>query len=43
MTFSIVAVDKNNKEIGFAGASCVYNAGRIGFVKAELGAIIVQS
>ncbi len=43
MTFSIVAVDKINNEIGFAGASCVYNAGRIGFVKAELGAISTQA
>ena len=43
MTFSIVAVDKKKKEIGFAGASCVYNAGRIGFVKAELGAISTQA
>ncbi len=43
MTFSIVAVDKKNGEIGFAGASCIYNAGRIGFVQAELGAIATQS
>ena len=43
MTFSIVAVDKDNKEIGFAGASCLYDAGRIGFVEAELGAISTQA
>ncbi|MCG3227195.1 MAG: DUF1028 domain-containing protein [Candidatus Heimdallarchaeota archaeon] len=43
MTFSIVAVDKENKEIGFAGASCIYDAGRIGFVEAELGAISTQA
>ena len=43
MTFSIVAVDKENREIGFAGASCVYDAGRIGFVEAELGAVSTQA
>jgi uncharacterized Ntn-hydrolase superfamily protein len=43
MTFSIVAVDKENEEIGFAGASCIYNAGRIGFVEAELGAVSTQA
>jgi uncharacterized Ntn-hydrolase superfamily protein len=43
MTFSIVAVDKENNEIGFAGASCLYDAGRIGFVEAEIGAISTQA
>jgi len=29
MTFSIVAVDQENKELGFAIASCFWNAGQM--------------
>ncbi len=43
MTFSIVGVDIENKEIGFAIASCTWNAGMVGTAKAELGAICSQA
>ena len=43
MTFSIVAVDTEEEEIGFAIASCTWNAGSVGTAKAELGAICSQA
>ncbi|MGY5853195.1 MAG: DUF1028 domain-containing protein [Candidatus Thorarchaeota archaeon] len=43
MTFSIVAVDRENKEAGFAIASCFWNAGQVGFAKADAGAIVSQA
>jgi uncharacterized Ntn-hydrolase superfamily protein len=43
MTFSIVAVDRDNKEIGFAIASCTWDAGMVGTAKAELGALCSQA
>ena len=43
MTFSIVAVDLEAKEIGFAIASCTWDAGMVGTAKAELGAICSQA
>jgi uncharacterized Ntn-hydrolase superfamily protein len=43
MTFSIVAVDLEKKELGFAIASCFWNAGQVGFVLAGKGAIVSQA
>jgi len=43
MTFSIVAVDQENKEIGFAIASCAWNAGMVCRAKPETGAIASQA
>jgi len=43
MTFSIVAVDQKNKELGFAIASCFWNAGQVGYALAEKGAIVSQA
>lgn len=43
MTFSIVAVDKEKKELGFAIASCFWNAGQMGLALAGKGAIVSQA
>jgi uncharacterized Ntn-hydrolase superfamily protein len=43
MTFSIVAVDRENMEVGFAIASCVWNAGQVCSAKCEVGAIASQA
>ena len=43
MTFSIVAVDRENKEVGFAIASCCWNAGLVCRAEAEKGAIASQA
>ena len=43
MTFSIVAIDNERKEVGFAIASCFWNAGQVGFAKAGAGAIVSQA
>ncbi|MBN2228349.1 MAG: DUF1028 domain-containing protein [Candidatus Thorarchaeota archaeon] len=43
MTFSIVAVDRERKEVGFAISSCFWNAGQVGFAKMETGAIVSQA
>ena len=43
MTFSIVAVDRENKEVGFAIASCCWNAGLVCRADAEKGAIASQA
>ncbi|MBD3407349.1 MAG: DUF1028 domain-containing protein [Candidatus Lokiarchaeota archaeon] len=43
MTFSIVAVDVKSKEIGFAIASCTWDAGMVGTAKAERGALCSQA
>ncbi len=43
MTFSIVAIDKENKEIGFAIASCCWNAGLVCRAGVEMGAIASQA
>ncbi len=43
MTFSIVAIDKKEKEVGFAIASCAWNAGLCCRVEAEKGAIASQA
>ena len=43
MTFSIVAVDRESKEVGFAIASCSWDAGQVAFARAELGAIASQA
>ncbi len=43
MTFSIVAVDKENKEVGLAIASCTWDAGMVGSAKAEVGTICSQA
>ncbi|TXT54558.1 MAG: hypothetical protein BAJATHORv1_60054 [Candidatus Thorarchaeota archaeon] len=43
MTFSIVAVDIESKEIGFAIASCTWDAGMVGTAKAEKGALCSQA
>jgi uncharacterized Ntn-hydrolase superfamily protein len=43
MTFSIVAVDRNAKETGFAIASCCWDAGQVCMAKAEAGVIASQA
>ena len=43
MTFSIVAVDQERKEVGFAIASCFWNAGQVGLARFETGAIVSQA
>ncbi len=43
MTFSIVAIDRENKEVGFAITSCTWDAGMVGTAKAELGSICSQA
>lgn len=43
MTFSIVAVDKRAKEVGFAIASCNWDARRVCMAQAEVGAIASQA
>ena len=43
MTFSIVAVDREARETGFAIASCCWDAGQVCFAKADVGAIASQA
>ena len=43
MTFSIVAADRTANEVGFAIASCCWDAGQVCFAKAEQGAIASQA
>ncbi|MGC9781261.1 MAG: DUF1028 domain-containing protein [Candidatus Heimdallarchaeota archaeon] len=43
MTFSIVAVDKEEKEVGFAIASCAWNSGLVCRVETEKGAMASQA
>ncbi|HUU78734.1 MAG TPA: DUF1028 domain-containing protein [candidate division Zixibacteria bacterium] len=43
MTFSIVAIDKNEKEVGFAIASCAWNAGIVCRAETEKGTIASQA
>ena len=43
MTFSIVAIDKEKKEVGFAIASCCWNAGLVCRAGVEMGAIASQA
>ena len=43
MTFSIVAVDRESKEVGLAIASCCWDAGQVCMAKAEVGAIASQA
>lgn len=43
MTFSIVAVDQEKNELGFAIASCFWNAGQMGLAFAGKGAIVSQA
>ena len=43
MTFSIVAIDKQKKELGFAISSCSFNSGLVCKAEAELGAIASQA
>jgi len=43
MTFSIVAIDRENKEVGFAIASCCWNAGMVCRAGVEMGAIASQA
>jgi uncharacterized Ntn-hydrolase superfamily protein len=43
MTFSIVAIDKENKEVGFAIASCAWNAGLVCRAETDIGAIASQA
>jgi uncharacterized Ntn-hydrolase superfamily protein len=43
MTFSIVGVDKEMNELGFAIASCFWNAGQMGLAFAGKGAIVSQA
>jgi uncharacterized Ntn-hydrolase superfamily protein len=43
MTFSIVAADRRAKEVGFAIASCCWDAGQVCMAKAEVGAIASQA
>ncbi|TFG04203.1 DUF1028 domain-containing protein, partial [Candidatus Thorarchaeota archaeon] len=42
MTFSILAIDPENDEVGFAIASCVWDAGVVCSAKCETGAIASQ-
>jgi len=43
MTFSIVAADPEKMELGFAIASCFWNAGQMGLALAGKGAIVSQA
>ena len=43
MTFSIVAIDKQRRETGFAIASCSWNSGQVGLSKADVGSIVSQA
>jgi uncharacterized Ntn-hydrolase superfamily protein len=43
MTFSIVAVDRQAKEVGLGIASCCWDAGQVCMAKAEAGAIASQA
>ncbi len=43
MTFSIVAIDKEKKEVGFAIASCCWNAGMVCRAGVGMGAIASQA
>jgi len=43
VTFSIVATDRKRGEIGFAIASCCWDAGQVCMAKAEVGAIASQA
>jgi len=43
MTFSIVATDRSAQEVGFAIASCCWDAGQVCMAKAEVGAIASQA
>jgi uncharacterized Ntn-hydrolase superfamily protein len=43
MTFSIVAVDREKNELGFAIASCFWDAGQMGLAFAGKGAIVSQA
>jgi uncharacterized Ntn-hydrolase superfamily protein len=43
MTFSIVAADLEEKEVGFAIASCCWDAGQVCMARAEAGAIASQA
>lgn len=43
MTFSIVATDREAKEVGFAIASCCWDAGQVCMARAETGAIASQA
>jgi uncharacterized Ntn-hydrolase superfamily protein len=43
MTFSIVAVDRTAKEVGFAIASCCWDAGQVCMARAEAGAMASQA
>ena len=42
MTFSIVAVDRQAREVGFAIASCNWDAGRVCMAQADVGVIASQ-
>lgn len=43
MTFSIVAIDKQKKELGFAISSCAFNSGLVCQAEAEIGVIASQA
>ena len=43
MTFSIVAINKNTSEVGFAISSCSWDSGRVGRADQDLGAIVSQA
>ena len=43
MTFSIVAIDKEKNETGFAISSCSWNSGQVGLAKVEIGSIVSQA
>ncbi len=43
MTFSIVAIDRETKETGFAIASCCWDAGQVCLAQADVGAIASQA
>ena len=43
MTFSIVAIDKENEETGFAISSCCWDSGQVGRADAGIGSIVSQA
>lgn len=43
MTFSIVAIDRQSKEVGFAISSCCWDSGQVCRAEAEIGAIASQA
>jgi len=43
MTFSIVAIDRQKLETGFAISSCSYDSGRVGLAQAGIGSIVSQA